>query len=263
MVPFMVERHMDGAVLAVGHELLLGHTADDNAAWLGARFTEAGGVMGRFAVCDDDTAAIAEEVARLVGMGPSIMFTTGGLGPTWDDITLGGVAQGLGLEVEEDGAALEMIRANYEREARRGNVADPALTHDRAKMARLPAGSTPLPNAVGSAPGVRIEAGSTTIFCLPGVPEEMKSIFEESALPAIRDRFEGREIVQREFEVAGTDESTLAPYLVAARAEFPDVWIKSRVRVMGSGFAIRICLEGPAGTRVEAARAWLEPRLRG
>ncbi len=247
--------------MAVGHELLLGHTADDNAAWMGARFAEAGGVMGRFAVCDDDTSAIAEEVARLVGMGPAFLFTTGGLGPTWDDITLGGVAEGLGLDVAEDADALEMIRANYEREAERGSVADPALTPDRAKMARLPVGSTPLPNAVGSAPGVRIEMGSTTVFCLPGVPEEMKSIFDQSALPEIRDRFAGREVVQCEFQVEGTDESTLAPDLVAARAEFPDVWIKSRVRVMGGGFAIRICLEGSDGTRVEAARAWLEPRL--
>ena len=102
------------------------------------------------------------------------MITTGGLGATYDDMTLEGIAAALGKKVLIDDMAIEMLKKSYAM-----HKLHQELTDSRLKMATIPERSTPIQNPVGTAPAIMDQAGGITIFCLPGVPSEMKAIFEE------------------------------------------------------------------------------------
>jgi molybdopterin-biosynthesis enzyme MoeA-like protein len=146
-------------------------------------------------------------------------------------MTLRGVALALGRRVTTNSEALQLIRDHY-REVWKGEV---VLTPARRKMAALPEGSTPQHNPVGTAPGVRIEYGRTVIYCLPGVPKEMKAIFKASVEKEIRKKM-GKIFTETVImDLEGIYESTLAPMLRKAGREFPRAYIKSHPKGMKEG----------------------------
>ena len=108
------------------------------------------------------------------------MFTVGGLGPTSDDRTLEGVALGLGVPLTLHPEAERMVREKYAEFHARGYVPFAEMNEARRKMAMLPAGARPIVNPIGGAPAVLSEAGATSIVSLPGVPEELVAIVEQS-----------------------------------------------------------------------------------
>src|ERR671925_2354674 len=165
-------------ILCIGNELLLGITLNTNSHWLCSQVTNVGGVVRRVTVVRDEIDEISSAIRESLARNPDILITTGGLGATYDDMTLEGVAIVLGKKVVLDNRAVKMLKKSY---AMRKLHYE--LTKSRLKMATIPEGSTPIQNPVGSAPAIIERAGGTVLFCLPGVSSEMKEIFEEHILP--------------------------------------------------------------------------------
>ncbi len=196
-------------ILCVGSELLSGITLNTNAHWLSGEIARAGGIVRRVTEVRDDLAEISAVVRESLARQPDILITTGGLGATYDDMTLEAVGIALGKKVKIDDRAVDMLKRSY---AHRGLKYE--LNQARLKMATIPEGSIPIQNLVGSAPAIMDKSGNTKIFCLQGVPSEMRAIFNEHILPAIKEqvgRFIAKEI---SLDVRGVTEAMIAPALV-------------------------------------------------
>ena len=214
-------------ILSVGNELLLGNTINTNAAWIATQVTSAGAEVRRITTIGDNLPDISSEIRSSLQRRPGFLIVTGGIGPTFDDMTLKGVAKGLGRKVRTDPVAVKMIRIHY---ARRFGGKPMQLTKARVKMAQIPQGSVPVPNPVGTAPAVLSTVGQTEIFCLPGVPSEAKAIFLASILERIRAKARGRAYVEIWLRINGIFESSLAPIIDRVMARTPTVYIKSHPR---------------------------------
>ena len=242
-------------IIAIGNELLLGDVLDTNTNWLCKRITGVGGQVTRAAMIRDEIEAIAAEIRSALGRKPELIFTTGGLGPTGDDITLLAVAEATERPVELHAEALALVKAKYEELAKKGYVEDAALTEARQKMAYLPRGATALRNPVGGAPGVVMEMGDSILVSLPGVPEELKAIYQET-LPPLLERVFGESYYEEQEVIALCgDESSLAPLLAQVVKAHPEVYIKSRARKYGSGVRILITLSAAGDSKGEVERS--------
>jgi molybdenum cofactor synthesis domain-containing protein len=217
--------------LCVGKELLIGKTVNTNAYWIGGRLLAAGIMLDRILTVTDSLPEISSGLKELLSRKPDFIIVVGGLGPTPDDMTLRGVAMALGRKVRADEAALELIRKHY---ANRG-LADIEMTPARRKMAMLPDESTPVVNEIGTAPAVRIERSGTVIFCLPGVPREMKIIYRHSVDPEIRKKVGPLYPSRATMHLEGVFESTLTPAIAQAMRDYPSAYIKSHPRGLKGG----------------------------
>jgi len=218
-------------MLAVGKELLIGRTLNTNAYWIGRRLARMGSMLKEVTVVDDDIDEISAALRGIAARSPEFLVVVGGLGPTPDDMTLKGVARWLGVPVRRNPGALGMIRRHY---AKRG-LAAMRLTPARIKMSMLPAGSEPLPNPVGTAPGVRLDAGKMLVYCLPGVPVEMRSIFRNSIEPEVRKAIGKMHRKYITLKLEGVFESSLAPSIAQALHRHPGAYIKSHPRGIREG----------------------------
>lgn len=212
-------------ILAVGNELLIGEVLDTNTNYLAKHLTAMGVIVLRATICRDEIDEISSNLENIIERvtfpgPPDFVIITGGLGPTFDDLTLEGVAKATGKELEKNEKALKMIKEKYK-------ILGEKLTRHREKMAFLPIDAMPLSNPVGVAPGVLLNYRKVTIICLPGVPAEMKAIFEESITQLICDKDEVTSFIEANINITGIMESSLAPQIEALMEEFPDVWIKS------------------------------------
>lgn len=229
-------------IIAVGNELLLGDVLDTNTNWLCKRITGVGGQVTRAVLVRDEHDAIVAEITAALDRKPQLILTTGGLGPTSDDITLQAVAQATGCPVSLHPEALALVKERYRELAKKGYVADSALTEARKKMAYLPRGAKAVANPVGSAPAVILEIAGSTLVSLPGVPEEMKGIYEETLQPTLKKIFGDSFYEERAVIAHCGDESMLAPILAEVVAAHPEVYIKSRARRYGPEVEILITL---------------------
>lgn len=244
-------------IIAIGNELLAGDVLDTNSHWLCGRLTGLGGGVRRATMVGDDPIAIVDALRGALARGARLIVTTGGLGPTEDDRTLESVAAALGLGLTEHPLALEQVAAKYTALARQGAVASAEMTPARAKMARLPIGAEPLANGVGAAPGVLLRTGEQIIVCLPGVPAELRDIFEGSLRPTLAALLGQGAYRAWALTVACGDESVLAPILARAGAAHAGVYIKSRARRFGVDIRFTVTLSARAQEVAEA-----ESRLR-
>lgn len=241
---------MDRAVIiAVGREILRGRVHDSNSWTLARRLTSLGVRLLRIVACDDDPAAIAREVHRAQEDGATLIVTTGGLGPTDDDLTLAALAEATGRPLVLDEEARHLVAARYAALHRTGAVDDPGMTPPREKMARLPRGARVLPNPVGAAPGVWLEVGRTTIVTLPGVPAEMAAILEASVLPALASRAPGAVYLERAIRTRARDESEVGAALRRIIHELPEVFLKSHPTRFGSDVRMEVFASTWAGDR--------------
>ena len=196
-------------ILCIGNELLSGMTLNTNAHWLCNKIANVGGIVRRVTVVRDEISEISSAIRESLARNSDILITTGGLGATYDDMTLEGVATVLGKKIVLDNTAVKMLKKSY---AMRKLHYE--LTESRLKMATIPEGSTPIQNPVGSAPAIMEQAGGTVIFCLPGVPSEMKAIFEERILPLIK-RSVGKFVAEEiNYNIRGLSEAMIAPALI-------------------------------------------------
>ena len=199
-------------ILCTGNELLSGTIVDTNAQWISSKITDAGGCVRRITVVGDEVNEISSAVKESIERKPNWLIVSGGLGPTYDDKTLEGIGTALNLKLVLDNNAVEMLRKSY---TLHGLTTNYELNHTRLKMARIPEGSTPIQNPVGSAPAVLIEIANKTtkIICLPGIPKELKAIFSENILPQIKKSISDFYIVRSFCETIGISEAMLAPTL--------------------------------------------------
>ncbi len=224
-----ISRQTTAEILSIGNELLIGHTLDTNSHWIAKRLNELGWTLQRVTQLRDSLDSISSGIVECIERKPLMLITLGGLGPTHDDLTLAGTARGLHKRLTLNEEALGLVEKHYRRLETR-----PKLTRYRTKMATLPQGATPLPNPVGTAPGVIIKKSRTTIFSLPGVPSEMKAIFRSSIVPFLKS-FSATRPVEMQFKIAGIIESALAPILDEARRKYPELYFKSHPRGRETG----------------------------
>jgi len=246
----------DVALLCVGRELLKGNTLDRNANWMARRIEPLGLRCWRFSTVDDVAEEIGREIRWILESGTRFLVTTGGLGPTFDDMTLRSIASALDLPMEVDPRAEAWVREAYARLYEEGLTSTPELTPARRKMAFMPKGARPLSNPLGAAPGMALEWGGTMILSFPGVPEEMQAMFPLHAEPLFREAGGGAgNLVRREVEIAwpGKDESLIERHVQEITSRYPGLYVKSRVRGTGRDVTIRITLwcEGEDPARVE------------
>jgi nicotinamide-nucleotide amidase len=214
-------------IVCVGNELLIGKTLNTNAQWLSKRATAMGIAVERITVVADDVDEIASAVREALQRKPQFIITTGGLGPTFDDKTLEGIAKALSRKLKVNAKALQMIKEKYEAYARERRTEKVDLTQSRIKMATIPEKTEPVPNPVGTAPAVRADMDGTILFALPGVPSEMEAIFEETIAPLLKLASGGGGFYEKSIYANNIMESTLAPLIDKVMQDNPGVYIKS------------------------------------
>jgi molybdenum cofactor synthesis domain-containing protein len=214
-------------ILAIGNEILIGDIQDTNTHWLCSEVTRLGGRVRRACLLRDVPQHIAGEVRATLERAPDLVITTGGLGPTADDLTLAALAEAVGVRVELDAEARRQVCERYDKLATRGIVDRGGLNPAREKMARLPVGAAPVVNPIGTAPGVLMRAGRTSIVCLPGVPAEMRAIWQTSLQPLLHETFGDQVHLERAIAAECKDESLLAPVVNRVAANHPGVYVKS------------------------------------
>lgn len=222
-------------LLMIGNEILIGKTQDTNSNWMAKRITKYGHQVKRITIIGDDLETISSTFKKILQRKPDIIITSGGIGPTFDDMTLEGIAKGLGRELILNEKAYNSIKKIYERAYHKGLLKLEGMTKEREKMAYLPQNSTPLPNTVGTAPGVKIIERETTVFILPGVPTEMKSIFRNIIIPILKE--EQGKFMEKGFTFMGIGESQIAPYISKLEEKYPQLWIKTHPRI---GLAVEV-----------------------
>jgi len=190
-------------VVTIGSELLLGQVVDTNAAELGRALAAAGAEVVRHVTVADRPEAIRAAVAESLER-TGFVITTGGLGPTRDDMTKPIVAAIVGKPLRLDDTVLRSLEERFRRLGR----PMPAMNRTQAEV---PEGATVLPNPRGTAPGLWVEDGTgRVVVMLPGVPSEMRGLLAEEVLPRIAQRSLGTVVRSRTVRTAGVAESALA-----------------------------------------------------
>ncbi len=189
------------AILAIGSEMLGPERQDTNSLWLTARLEEIGIPVVRKAIIGDDPDAIVRELATS-SREASLLISTGGLGPTADDVTAGAVARWLDAPLVRNADFVARMRARFEARGVR-------MAAVNEKQADFIEGAQVLENPRGTAPGFRAKKGSCEIVVLPGVPSEMREIMLQSVLPDLARRAGGVVARRRVLRIAGMGESAV------------------------------------------------------
>jgi molybdenum cofactor synthesis domain-containing protein len=223
-------------ILVIGNEILSGKVVDTNSPFLARELRALGVTVRRILTVPDELDEIAPAVAEF-HRAYDVVFTSGGVGPTHDDVTMEGVARGLGRRVVRHPAIEERLREFYKEKA---NAA-------RLKMAEVPEGAELIVDGRLGFPTVKCE----NVYILPGIPEILEQKFH-----ALRDRFAAspyflRVVYTREGEGA------IAEYLHATLAAFPDLLLGSYPKIGDPEYAVKLTLESKDEAYVERALAHL------
>jgi nicotinamide-nucleotide amidase len=240
---------MNAEVIAIGSELVSGQSLDTNSQWI-SRGLEAVGIPVRFHSTLGDDLAENVQAFRVAAERAGLVVLSGGLGPTQDDLTREALAAVAGVPLVEDPGSLDAIAAMFARRNR-------AMPERNRVQALLPRGADPLPNRVGTAPGVWMRVGETYFAGLPGVPVEMKIMFDEQVIPRLRGLgWAGRVIVQRKINLFGKGESEIEAEALdlTARGRNPEVGITAHEATISFRVAA-------AGATEEEAQRVIEPTL--
>ena len=186
-------------LISVGTELLMGNIVNTNAAYLAARCANLGGVCYFQTVVGDNPGRLKETVETALNRA-DVVLMTGGLGPTQDDLTKQTMAEIFDRKLYRDEETCESLRAYFKR---RGIT----CTENNFRQADIPEGAEILPNHNGTAPGIHIWDERGHVFLMPGPPNEMKPMFEESVAPKLSE-YSGEVIYSEMVKVCGIPEST-------------------------------------------------------
>jgi molybdenum cofactor synthesis domain-containing protein len=228
------------AILTIGNEIVSGDTENRNASWLARRLERLGLQVGLIVAVPDELETIAHWVREAAGSF-DVLLVTGGLGGTPDDITRESVAAAFGVEQEEVPELAAELRARFRRHPEYA-----------ARFAQLPAGSRPLRNPLGGAPGFAL----ANVYVLPGLPAEMKAMF---------DLFAGElgtgvpiDAWRRTYR---TTEAAIARLLEEAVRRFPGVLVGSYPTFEPAGPRVEVVLKSAEADALAAASEWLEAAL--
>jgi molybdenum cofactor synthesis domain-containing protein len=228
------------AVLTIGNEIVSGDVVNTNAAWLGQRLESLGVHVVLSAAVPDEIETVASFVNRERSRVDHLIVT-GGLGGTPDDLTREAIAAAFGVGQVEVAELADELRKRYSR--------SPDYA---ARWARLPAGSRPLRNPKGGAPGFAIE----NVWVLPGLPAEMEAMFD-----AYAEQLRGKEPIASWRRLVETRESDIVHLLSSATTRWPTVAIGSYPRFQASGPEVEVVLKSADAKALAEAVAWLEPAL--
>ena len=229
-------------VLAIGDELVFGSALDTNSKWLGRRLENAGFDVTQFTVVNDRPADLLRAFSGAVERA-DLVIASGGLGPTEDDRTRDAFAQVAGVPLQEDAGTVTALHALAAKMRR-------SLPSSNLRQALFPRGAEVLPNSCGSAPGIWMSIGDARAAATPGVPHEMRAMYDEVVLPRILRDFSDRlqPAASRVLQVMGWSEAHLGEVL----AEFMDPNANPRVGITASFGALTIRVLGSAPQRDEA-----------
>jgi molybdenum cofactor synthesis domain-containing protein len=232
------------AVLVIGDEILSGRTKDQNIGTIASHLTDIGIALREVRVVGDVEADIVAAVNALRARY-TYLFTTGGIGPTHDDITADSIGAAFGVPVEVDERAVALMKPAYEA---RGI----ALTPARLRMARVPAGAELIVNSVSAAPGFKID----NVMVLAGVPDIMKAmLFAATQQLRTGPRVNSVSIVVRR------PEGEIADLFAAHQKRYPDVTMGSYPTFSEGNYRTELVLRCSDSERLEEARAGLSRLL--
>ena len=233
-------------LLIIGNEVLSGRTKDANLQFLATRLGEIGIPLREVRVIPDVPDTIVGTVNEVRGRFDHV-FTTGGIGPTHDDITAECIAQAFGVPWEPHPEAMAMLAAHYERQGSEFNAA-------RQRMATIPRGATLIENPVSVAPGFTID----NVHVMAGVPRIMQAMFETLA-PGLRG---GQAVVSRSVHADGLLEGNLAEGLGAIQGRFPALDLGSYPYYRPDRQGVSLVAKGVDPAAVEAAAAEMAALIR-
>lgn len=242
----MTKPRVTAALLVIGDEILSGRTQDKNIGYLAAHLTRIGIELREVRVVPDDETAIVESVVTMRCLH-TYLFTTGGIGPTHDDITADSVAKALGVPIGVDPRALAILKPHYEK---RGLD----LTAPRLRMARIPAGAELIENSISAAPGFMI----ANVIVMAGVPSIMQ-VMLDAVTPRLKT---GRPMQSIAIDLS-VPESEIAELFADHQAQYPDVAMGSYPTLRGGYPATQLVLRSTDEARCNDAVAGLEAKLRG
>jgi nicotinamide-nucleotide amidase len=228
--------------VTIGNELVSGDTVNTNGSWLAARLEELGLEVLLVAALPDEERRIAAFV-RTQAADADVVLVTGGLGGTPDDVTRESIAASFGVPQEEQPAVAAALRARFRR--------DPEYA---ARWAMLPAGSRPLENPLGGAPGFVLE----NVYVLPGLPAEMEAMFETVAA-----ELAGGSPIGSWRHTYRTTESRIVAVLEAGGERHPGVRVGSYPSFGPGGGTVEVVLKSADAEALAAAAAWFEGALSG
>ncbi len=234
---------MQCAILTLGTELTRGELVNTNATWLATRLTGLGFDVSEHTVLADNKAQIINGFRRLA-KEVKLVVVTGGLGPTTDDLTSECAAEALGVPLRRDEGSLEGIRQRFVSLRR-------TMSASNEKQADFPEGAEILVNPIGSAPGFGVTLDECRFYFMPGVPREMKRMFDDAIAPRI-GHLAKKDTHQRHLRTFGLPESQVGERLagleeanpgltIGYRAHFPEVEVKVHVRAADEALARAQC----------------------
>jgi molybdenum cofactor synthesis domain-containing protein len=232
------------AMLVIGDEILSGRTKDRNIGFIADTLTDIGIDLEEVRIVADREGAIVEAVRALSGRY-DFVFTSGGIGPTHDDITADSVARAFGLSIDIDPRAVDLLMPFWKSRGIEPN-------ESRLRMARIPAGAMLIPNSVSAAPGFMVK----NVFVMAGVPSIMQAMMDEvvKMLPASAP-------VLSETIEAGRGEGEIAVPAAEVQKAFPNVRIGSYPYHDGTRFTTRLVLRSRDQAALAAAKAAMRDAL--
>jgi len=232
---------MQCEIMMIGTELLLGQIVDTNAAFMGQVLAENGMNLYQKTTVGDNPGRIKQALDAALDRS-DIILTSGGLGPTEDDITRECIAELLDRPLEFRQDLYESLVARFERFRF-------VMTENNKRQAYAPRGAIAIPNPNGTAPGLIVEDARGTIVCMPGVPGELEPMLTDSVIPYMRNRFGVTGVIHsRVLKVCGIGESRVD----TAIGDLIKFQQNPTVGVLASPDAVRIRISARADTREEA-----------
>jgi molybdenum cofactor synthesis domain-containing protein len=218
----------DIEIICIGNEILNGTTIEKNSAWITARIRRIGGNVSRITIVRDDPKEIEFTINEALSRNPKWIITSGGLGPTYDDITIESIGRALKRKFIHDPIALAILKKNY---FKRGIK---KLNKYQLKMSFVPENSQIIDNLIGTAPSVLIRHKETKIICLPGVPIELRHIFKTHISKLIRDDYKGIFFKEHFVRTLKIRESQIAKFLETITKKYNekeyDFYIKTHAK---------------------------------
>jgi nicotinamide-nucleotide amidase len=232
---------MDAIIISVGNELTFGQTVDTNSAWLSQRLAEVGVRVVLHSTVADEIDPLQREIQRGCD-DADLVLITGGLGPTEDDLTRHALAAVMGVGLELNERLLEQVRAYFTQRRR-------PMPEANTIQAMFPIGSTPIENTCGTAPGIRARHGRATVFVMPGVPREMRVMYDRDVLPHLQQQTGGAVILARTIQTFGAGESDIGESIrdLMERGRNPTVGTTAQQAVIG----VRIHAAGASRSQAE------------
>jgi nicotinamide-nucleotide amidase len=223
---------MKAAIITIGDELLIGQVVDTNSAWLAEKLTELGFTITTIVTIPDEATAIKAAISSLLDKN-NFIITTGGLGPTSDDITKQTLADLYGGKLVFHEESLRNIEHLF---SKRGLP----VSETNKKQALVPSSCLPLVNRYGTAPGMLFETKDHILVTLPGVPFEMKGIFNDELLPFLNKRLQHQKLSRVTINTFGIPESFLSDKLADFEKELKANDVKIAYLPSPSGIRIRL-----------------------